>query len=492
MRIATLILTIPLAGLIVSLALPDFWEWRAPTFHFYVVSAASLLAAATSGALILSARSIRQTRILFLALSFLSLGLVFAVHGLTTPGHLYHHASASLQRSPYISTLAAGSFATLSILSVPKIMERTRLRLPEITFGFFTALLLIYFVTGLAFPDWLTGFPTTDAWFRYFLTAVTMTLLLFAAWRYFQSYLFARLPGQLAVVVGLAFLAEAQLSLGLGEVYYLSWWMYHGLFLAAFVSVLVGWGWEMLRAKDLNAIAGAVAMRDALAQLNRGRPAPVVTLADQIENHDPATLRHVDRVAAYAMAIGREMGFGPTRLRALVLAAQLHDIGKIGLPSYILSKPGKLTPEEWRIIQQHPAKGWEIASRTRNLQSLASIIRHHHERFDGCGYPDGLAGDGIPLEARLIAAADTLDALTSERPYRAAMSVEDAKTELLRVSGTQLDPACVHALLNVLREQGVVRQASDGTAPTPPRPPTPTRPLPSEAGRITSPGRNRV
>lgn len=466
MRIATLLLIPPLALVIVLLAVPGVDRiWMAPAFHFYVVSAASLLAAAICVVLVLSARSIRETRILFLALCFFSLGLIFSLHGLTTPGHLYHHVSATLTRTPFLSTLTAGIFAALSVVSIPQFMERTRLRLPEIIFALFVTLAVAHFVVSLAFPDWLTGFPTTEAWFRYVLTAVTIGLLVFAAWRYFQSYLFARLPGQLAVVVGLLFLAQSQLALGLGKPYFLSWWMYHGLFLLSFASVLVGWTWEMVRAKDVRAIAEAVAMRDALVQLNRGRPAPVVTLADQIENHDPATFRHVDRVASYAYAIGQQLGFGSARLRELVLAAQMHDIGKIGLPSYILTKPGKLTTEEFDRIKEHPAKGFHIVRRMKALQPIAEVIRHHHERFDGSGYPDRLAGEEIPLEARVISVADTFDALTSERPYRSALSIEGAKQELRRVAGTQLDPRCVEALLTALNS-GAVR-------PQPQQPPVP-------------------
>jgi HD-GYP domain-containing protein (c-di-GMP phosphodiesterase class II) len=241
--------------------------------------------------------------------------------------------------------------------------------------------------------------------------------------------------------------------------------MYHGLFLVAFLTVLGGFTWELLRARDASSIAEAIAMRDALRQLNRGRPTPLVTLADQIENHDLDTFRHVDRVAACAYAIGRQLGFGPGRLRDLVLAAQMHDIGKIGLPPYILTKPGKLTGEEWDMIKLHPGKGFEIVSRIPALRSLAAVIRHHHERYDGSGYPDSLCGDSIPLEARIVSVADTFDALTSERPYRSAMSVSQAREELARVAGAQLDPNCVNALIHVLDNGGIARHATPESVP---------------------------
>jgi|FLYL01.1.fsa_nt_gi HD-GYP domain-containing protein (c-di-GMP phosphodiesterase class II) len=454
-RISGLLLALTLAALIFLLAVPGADRmWMAPQTHFYVVSSASLLAAGICAALILSARSVRQTRILFLALCFFGLGVIFAVHGLTTPGHLYHGLTAALLRSPWLSILAASVFAALSVTTIPSFIERSRVHLPELTFAGFAALIVGYLAVSLAFPEWLTGFPTQEKWFQYLLTAVTCGLLGFAAWRYFQSYQFARLPSQLAVIVGLLLLAEAQLSLTFGTPYFYSWWLYHFLFLGSFFAVIAGFAWEFVRARDVSAISEAIAMRDGLAQLNRGRPSPLVSLADQIEQHDLETYRHVDRVAACAYAIGREMGLGAARLRELVLAAQMHDIGKIGLPPYILKKPGKLTEEEWALIKQHPAKGFDIVSRVRGLSAVANVIRHHHERYDGTGYPRGVVGEDIPLEARIVSVADTFDALTSERPYRTAMSVEEAKAELLRVAGTQLDPNCVQALLRVLESQG--------------------------------------
>jgi HD-GYP domain-containing protein (c-di-GMP phosphodiesterase class II) len=324
------------------------------------------------------------------------------------------------------------------------------LRFPLITIGASATFAIVYFFIGLSDPAWMEGFPTTAEWFQHLLTFTTVSLLLFAAWRYLESYLLARLTSQLAVIVGLVFIAEAQISMDFGRYMMYSWWIYHALFLVAFVTMLCGWGWELFRARDLRAIAEAIAMRDALSQVQRGRPTDLISLADQIENHDLETHRHVDRVAGYAYAIGKELGFGPAKLRDLVMAAQMHDIGKIGLPPYILQKPDPLTDEEWRLIHEHPAKGFEIVSRIRGLASLSKIVRHHHERFQGGGYPDGVAGEDIPLESRIISVADTYDALTSERPYRRAMGAEEAREELRRVAGSQLDPRCVNAFLTAV------------------------------------------
>jgi HD-GYP domain-containing protein (c-di-GMP phosphodiesterase class II) len=189
-----------------------------------------------------------------------------------------------------------------------------------------------------------------------------------------------------------------------------------------------------------------------------------VTLADQIENHDLETFRHVDRVAAFAYAIGHEMGLGAAKLRELVLSAQMHDLGKIGLPPYILAKPGPLTENEWDAVKQHPAKGWEIMNRVPGLGAISKTIRHHHEQYDGSGYPDGIAREAIPLESRIIAVADTFDALTSERPYRPSMNQEQARAELKRVAGTQLDPKLVEILVKLMDKGDITARPAPAPA----------------------------
>jgi len=271
---------------------------------------------------------------------------------------------------------------------------------PLAIFGALAALMIAYFGVSLAFPNWLADLPTAEAWFRYVLAAITMGLFLLAEWRYYQSFLLARLHSQLGMVLGLVLLAEAQLSLTLGEPWHWSWWEYHALFLVAFLVVLAGWAWEGIRAGSIEAIAEALLMRDAMAQLNRGRHESLVQLADKIEAHDIATFGHVRRVAAHALLIGKELGLSPQALRRLVLAAQMHDIGKIGLPLGLLNKPGKLTAEEFEQMKTHALKGWEISQRVQALRDMAHIIRHHHEHFDGRGYPDGLKGEEIPLDYR--------------------------------------------------------------------------------------------
>ncbi|HBG46494.1 MAG TPA: hypothetical protein DDW94_05830 [Deltaproteobacteria bacterium] len=173
----------------------------------------------------------------------------------------------------------------------------------------------------------------------------------------------------------------------------------------------------------------------------------VRTLSEAIDAKSPWTKGHSDRVTKYALDIGRQMGFTEQDLHALELAGRLHDIGKLGTYEAILDKPGKLTDDEIEIIRRHPQKGADILAPIRQMQDIVPAIKHHHEFYDGNGYPEGLKGTQIPLMARILAVADTVDAMSADRPYRKGKSMEVIIAELKRCSGTQFDPDMVRAFL---------------------------------------------
>jgi ribonuclease P protein subunit RPR2 len=172
----------------------------------------------------------------------------------------------------------------------------------------------------------------------------------------------------------------------------------------------------------------------------------VAALASALETKDTGTRAHSQRVQEYAVELGR--GVDPVLVEqpSAEYGFLLHDVGKIGIPDLVLQKPGPLTPEERRLMQNHTVLGEQMLGGVAFLQGVGlRVVRSHHERWDGEGYPDGLAGDEIPLAARIFAVADTLDAMTSDRPYRPRGPWETARTEILAQSGRQFDPAVVDA-----------------------------------------------
>jgi HD-GYP domain-containing protein (c-di-GMP phosphodiesterase class II) len=180
--------------------------------------------------------------------------------------------------------------------------------------------------------------------------------------------------------------------------------------------------------------------------LTRGRRAQLLSeLAAELEARDPYTHGHSRRVARHAVVIAIRMGLSEHQVATIRAAAALHDVGKINTPRAVLHKPGRLTDVELALIELHPVDGAEIVS-TLGDPELTAMVRHHHERLDGTGYPDGLSGEGIPLGARIIAVADTFDAITSTRPYRPARTHEAAMQILEQECGPRLDPSGVYAL----------------------------------------------
>jgi putative nucleotidyltransferase with HDIG domain len=180
-------------------------------------------------------------------------------------------------------------------------------------------------------------------------------------------------------------------------------------------------------------------------ELTRSYTATVRALSNAVEARDAYTGKHAERVAAYGIEIARALGVPRPEAPEMEFGFLLHDIGKVAIPDAILYKPGALTEEERQLMARHPAIGAEIVRGIEFLDEAAKVIRSHHERWDGSGYPAGLKGEEIPVAARVFAVADVLDALTTDRPYRPASSLAEAREIINRGSGTHFDPSVVHA-----------------------------------------------
>ncbi len=200
-------------------------------------------------------------------------------------------------------------------------------------------------------------------------------------------------------------------------------------------------------------------VRERTAELEEVRVEILERLSLAADYRDDATGRHTKRVSEMAGLIATELGLPSDEIEYVRLAAALHDIGKIGIPDLVLLKPGQLTPEEVALMKTHTTIGARVlsGSRSRLLQTAELIALNHHERWDGAGYPRSLRGDEIPLPARIVALADVVDALGSDRPYRAAWTAEKIAAEVKRQSGRQFDPAVVTAYLRVIERRGYIR-----------------------------------
>jgi HD-GYP domain-containing protein (c-di-GMP phosphodiesterase class II) len=199
----------------------------------------------------------------------------------------------------------------------------------------------------------------------------------------------------------------------------------------------------------------------AIADLRQTYLATMTSLAHVVEAKDSNTRGHLERTEAYGMALAKKVDPDLAARPELSYGFFLHDIGKVGIPESILSKPGALDEDEWGIMREHPTIGAQIVAPIRFLAGAVDIIGSHHERWDGRGYPRGLLGPEIPLEARVFAIADAFDAMTSDRPYRRALQVEVALDEIAGGSGKQFDPDVVEAFLELVEADDLLGTGSD-------------------------------
>lgn len=202
---------------------------------------------------------------------------------------------------------------------------------------------------------------------------------------------------------------------------------------------------QMNEIKNINA-----ELSDTYEQLEKAYMEIVETLRFTVEAKDPYTRGHSDRVSAFSVLIGEKIGLSEEQLRLLRIGGLFHDIGKIGIPDSILLKESKLSDDEYTQIKNHPSIGSHILQNADFFRDMIPIVKHHHEKYDGTGYPERLKGTDIPYLARIAAVADTFDAMTSKRTYRDALSLDIVKSEIEKCSGTQFDPEIAKVFLNIL------------------------------------------
>ena len=242
------------------------------------------------------------------------------------------------------------------------------------------------------------------------------------------------------------------------------------VFLALYLALalLVRTASRTLRRQASSLAARTAELSEAYAVLEQDALEAVETLNATVDARDPYTAGHSQRVQEIALSVARELGIEGRELDAIGYAGLFHDIGKLGVPDAILTKPAKLTDQEYELMKHHPADGAKIVAKFGRLRDAVPLIHHHHERWDGRGYPHGLAADSIPLGAAIVGLADAWDAMTTDRPYHRALDPDEAEAELRRHRGTQFAPVVVDAFFRIFERSGAADRAH-ARAPEPVR-----------------------
>ncbi len=435
--------------------------FESPRFHIVIVSGiaacALLLALATAVA---ASRDGRPAPVL-LALGCVSVGFLMLAHGLTTPGmlgqpmNLWVGRLGSLALIGFAVCLAAAAWDDGPVARRGARAPRLALVTPIVGMALASLVIVID-------PTALSGtrpVPGEDLVRSLILLASSLSLLVTGS-VHWQRWRLSRDRVELSLVLASWLAMSAILSLGFGQLWRLSWWDYHLYLLAGFAATSWAIVAEYRRSRCLAETVRAISVRDPLEQIARGHPEALDALIGAVEAKDRYTHGHSERVAELSSRMGLRIGLEPEELRGLHQGAYLHDVGKISVPDQVLNKPGELTPEEWDSIKGHPVVGWDLANRARSLRDSLAAIRHHHERWDGSGYPDRLEATEIPLAGRIVGIADVWDALTSDRAYRPAWPLDRAISHIAAGGGTLFDPMCVEAFLDVLREMDVVPETT--------------------------------
>jgi HD-GYP domain-containing protein (c-di-GMP phosphodiesterase class II) len=419
--------------------------------HFYIVSAVSLLAALVGAALALTTVQIGLYRVLFLCLGFMSMGAVFAVHGLATPGILVPRLfTSAVAISAYLSLAVPAVFFAAGYAPGMSWLER---RLPFWPAGW----LVVVVAVGLAAYGAialktlvLARLPLSHPPYSTALAIGSIALFFVAALRQSRSYRITRLASQASLIVAFVWLAEAAAAMVLFPVWSWGWWYYHLLMLAAVCLSFRALYIERARGRSFRSTVEAALQLDVSVDSEVIDVEAVAALVAAVEVKDRETQGHNRRVAELCVQIGHEVGMTAAELRALARSGLLHDVGKLGIPDAILHKEGPLSEAEWTVMKTHPEIGLKILQRCGHFKRELLAVLYHHERIDGSGHPHGLAGDAIPIEARIVAIADTYDVLTSDRPYRRARSRSEARAIVKEEAGSHLDRHLVDALLKTL------------------------------------------
>lgn len=423
-------------------------SWESPVALFWlVVVAASLCVLASAGVIAVGVRD-GTAEVGILGGALLALSTLALVHGLTVPGMLYGSNRAVTTAS--LLALPAAICISAPLLAARTAWARTVARRWRTWVLAGTAAAAALSALLLAAPDAIE-LPGPHDPVAVAAALASLGAMLALSYRQLRLYWVGELRGTLVGALGLALVGVTSIQWIGDHPYGIGFWLLHlidtGGVLAACLAVAMGHRAE----RRVSDILLPVLERDPLAAMEVGMAPIVRRFVAALAEKDTLTRDHVVRVGELAMRAGERSRLGPRRLRHLGLAAILHDVGKLTVNDRILTKPGRLTNEEFERMKRHTVDGERLLRSTPGLEQAARFVRSHHERMDGRGYPDRLAGEEIPLEARIIAACDGYDAMARTRHYREGLGREAAASILQEHAGSQWDPEAVAHVLAVVR-----------------------------------------
>lgn len=427
-----------------SLVLPSGMILQSETYLFTLVVISTSLCVVTSAMLLRRAFRRDIAELAWLGLFFLSVSLLPLVHGLTIPGVIYGPNDATTM-TLFLAIPLGMLAAAPTFTSRFGVLARTWRGWSISWIVGLTVLALVMLVAPdlvpLLDPRSIGGLLVLGAGF------VGSMML---GHRHLRLARIADRPAPLVITAGYSFVAASAAMLVGSTPYSAGFWVAHGFDVAGVFAATLGGLVVYRRSPSMSEVLVPVLVVDPVAALEVGMHPAVAEFVADLDRKDRLTRDHVVRTAELAIEVAASMGLSPELQRQAGLVGALHDIGKLEIPSEILDKPGGLDDDEWAVMRSHAELGAALVAGSPPLASLASSVRAHHERMDGTGYPDGLAGEQIPLVARIVSVCDAYDAMAFTRVYRSGMNEDEVIAILRENAGSQWDPAVVDAAIGVV------------------------------------------
>jgi HD-GYP domain-containing protein (c-di-GMP phosphodiesterase class II) len=419
-----------------------------PVIHISVVGTAGALAVTASVAMSVIAARRNDGRAVWLGMAFSVAATLLVIHALATPGVIVP-ANGVVQIAGALNVPVCGAILAASGLPILRRPPRVRLLL-GVQFAV-VAVLAIAGAVALACARHIAVVPTPSSLEANAIFAAGAAPLALLAWRAARTYLLTRRIPDLLVTEGLIWLIGAQYGLLNFTMTDGGWWAAHVLEVVGIGMVGIPAALDLRHAVGSRPLVGDLRAGDLVEHEEAFLGGRVRALLVRLGEKDPSTEGHTRRVAKLAVTIGEQLGLPEKRLRQLALGGLLHDVGKLSVPNEILSKPGRLTEEEFAEIRRHPGAGRDLLSELGGFPPLVlDLVESHHERLDARGYPNGVPAGELDLAVRILTVADVYDALTADRVYREAWPVDRALALLEEDAGTAFDPDCVRALASLV------------------------------------------